>query len=179
MWSTTDRSPPLLYAEAWNQIFSPMLMEKALRLQSLVARCSFLVQRNHTRTRPKPLFFCFCFCRTPHGKASWQLHRKEGAHPFANQVLLLLADVYLILFSFILHNFAFPPEEIIVSILVKSLCMSAYPCLLGRFYYTLLALWDVNSGWFCIEIGYQACQVPKINKSKELCYFKKEGGERK
>lgn len=98
---------------------------------------------------------------------------------FANQVLLLLADVYLILFSFILHNFAFPPEEIIVSILVKSLCMSAYPCLLGRFYYTLLALWDVNSGWFCIEIGYQACQVPKINKSKELCYFKKEGGERK
>lgn len=43
---------------------------------------------------------------------------------FANQVSLLMGGVDLTLFSFILRNFTFSPEEITVSILLKSLYMS-------------------------------------------------------
>lgn len=76
------------------------------------------------------------------------------------------------MFSFTLHNFTSPPEGITVGILQRSLCT-----LLGHVYYSSLALGGVGRGWFCIEIGYRACQVPKINKSKELCCLKKWWGE--
>lgn len=108
--------------------------------QRLVAA---LAQRRFTRPCWAPLFLTSRGCSLKSGVESGAMltaAQERRCSSFANGVSLLMVGVYLILFSFILHNFTFPPEEIAVSILVKSLCMSPYTCLLGQFYYTSLAL---------------------------------------